>query len=219
MNIAGALKDESTQYEEARSRQGIYRLLARLYAKEIDRHLLAQFERNDFLTALRSMGLEISPSQDTQTWLEQLAIEYTHLFIGPGAHISPHESVQAPKGNKLLNNERTAMVRRFIGVTGFSFEASFSAYPDHISAEFEFMDALIGCQLRGLDEDDKKEVTSSLMLQHEFMDRHIAVWLSTFCQRVMESSRNLFYTSLAGVTKQFSEMEKDYFENGQLLEN
>ena len=219
MNIAGALKDEGAQYREARSRQGIYRLLGRLYAQEIDQHLLDQSGRHGILADLGSMGLEMTPPRDIQAWLEQLAIEYTRLFIGPGAHISPHESVHAPGDNKLLNNERTARVRRFIRVAGFEFKPAYSGFPDHICAEFEFMEALIGCELRGLDGDDTKEVTTSLMLQQEFMSRHLAAWLPAFCKRVIERSKHSFYTSLARVTEQFIGMEEEYLESCNLPED
>jgi len=185
----------------------MYRLLGRLYREEIDAELLEQLERDGALEALREAGLDIDVPQDRPAWLEQLAVEYTRLFIGPGPHVSPHESVHAPDGSNLLNSERTAMVRRFIAAAGFEFEPSYSGYPDHISTEFEFMEALIGCQLASLDEGNSEETDTSLMLQREFADRHLSKWLPAFCDRVAEQAELPLYASLASVTKEFIDIE------------
>lgn len=200
---------------ETRSRQGMYRLLAHLYREEIDSELLQRFEKDGTLEALQAAGLDLEIPEDRSAWLERLAVEYTRLFIGPGWHVSPHESVHAPQGERLLNNERTAMVRRFIRAAGFDFESSCTAYPDHISTEFEFMEALIGHQLASDVEGDSSESSTSVMLQKEFVLRHLSSWVPAFCDCLLEQAELPLYASLSRITKQFMEMELEYLECSQ----
>jgi len=195
---------------ETQARQGLYRLLAHLYREEIDTELLQRFEQDGTLEALQAAGLDLEISGDRSAWLERLAIEYTRLFVGPGRHVPPYESVHAPKSDHLLNNERTAMVRRFITAAGFNFEPSYSVYPDHISTEFEFMEALINHQLTSDAEGDSSESTTSRMLQKEFTLRHLSIWIPAFCDRLLQQAKLPLYASLAQITKQFMEMELEY---------
>jgi putative dimethyl sulfoxide reductase chaperone len=197
---------------ETLSRQGMYRLLAHLYREEIDTEFLQRFELDGSLKALQTAGLDLEVSGDRSVWLERHAIEYTRLFIGPGQHVPPYESVHAPKCDNLLNNERTAMVRRFIGAAGFEFEPSSRAYPDHISIEFEFMEALISHQLASDAAGDSNESATSMMLQKEFILRHLSTWLPIFCDRILKQAEFPLYASLARITKQFMEMELEYLE-------
>ncbi len=192
---------------DTRSRQGMYRLLAHLYREEIDSELLERFEKDGTLEALQAAGLDLEIPGDRTAWLERLAVEYTRLFIGPGRHVSPHESVHASEGDNLLNNQRTAKVRRVISAAGFDFEPSCRVYPDHICTEFEFMEALIGHQLASDAEGDSKESATSVMLQKEFLLRHLSSWLPVFCDRILEQAELPFYASLARFTKQFMELE------------
>lgn len=73
--------------------------------------------------------------------LEDLAIEYSRLFIGPGRHISPHESVHLKEegGRGLLWGEAAVKVKKFIEFSGLHYKPEYSGMPGHISVELEFM--------------------------------------------------------------------------------
>lgn len=215
MSAAVAQQAASLPADEARSRMGMYRLLGRFYREEVDAALLDRLTEENALSALREAGLdlEIPAAANREAWLEQHAIEFTRLFIGPGRHVSPHESVHTPSGDHLLNNARTAMVRRFIHAAGFDFEESWRVYPDHIATELEFMEALIGVQAESLENGDEQEAGTSLMLQQEFMQRHLGEWIPAFCKRLCKEARLPLYSSLAKVTLQFLHLEKRYLQN------
>jgi len=76
---------------------------------------------------------------------EDLAVEFTRLFIGPGPHISPHESVNTETHDvkeAALWSAQTVKVKKFIEAAGLEYDDSFSGMPDHVTAELEFMQRL-----------------------------------------------------------------------------
>ena len=112
----------------ARQRSNVYGLLASVYRQEVNADLLHQVKDPQFLGVLSDLGIQLrsdflqKPEEDM---LDDLAVEYAGLFLGPGGHISPHESVhhQRGDGSGLLWGESTAEVKRFIESTGLSYDS------------------------------------------------------------------------------------------------
>jgi len=80
----------------AKNRSDIYGLLATLYRQEVTSDLLQQIKDPQFLGVLADLGFDVKREfllKPEKELLEVLAVEYTRLFLGPGKHISPHESV------------------------------------------------------------------------------------------------------------------------------
>lgn len=189
------------------SRRGLYRLFNRLLGSEIDQGLLDEMRKPEFSSALGALG--ISPndlSGDDDTILEQMAVEFARLFLGPGKHISPHESVQGTRDGT-LNNDATVRVRRFIEATGFQLATASKRYPDHICSEFEFMEALISKQIDALTDGDIEEAEISQMLQEEFLQRHLRQWVPGFCSRVEQSAELALYKGLSWAIADFIQIE------------
>ncbi len=83
--------------EENSSHVGsIYGFLARIFAQEVTSDFLEEIRTPHFRGVLEELGLDLGDnfySRPADELLEELVVEYTGLFIGPGHFISPHESV------------------------------------------------------------------------------------------------------------------------------
>ena len=82
--------------DEANHRNHIYGLLATVYRQEVTSDFLRRLKDPQFLGVLSGLGIEFKSDfleKPETVLLEDLAVEYTMLFLGPGKHISPHESM------------------------------------------------------------------------------------------------------------------------------
>jgi TorA maturation chaperone TorD len=194
---------------EIGSRQGLYRLFGRFLSKEIDQQLLDDLREPGFAAAVNELGICLdAPTNDDDLFLEQLAIEFTRLFLGPGKHISPHESVQIGRDG-ILNDATTVRVSHFIEVAGYQFKADSKKYPDHICSEFEFMEALISKQIEAIADGDLEEAETSKMLQDEFLQRHLVLWIPQFCEEIEQSAKRPLYKAIGRAISAFIKMENE----------
>jgi len=87
MAINTELKDMT---EEALQRSSIYGFLARVYRKELTPDMLAQIKAPDFKEVLSDMKAKLGDeffSEPDDKLIEDLAEEYTRLFLGPGTYL------------------------------------------------------------------------------------------------------------------------------------
>ena len=203
------LTEKEISSAELESRQGLYRFFGRLLSREIDQQLLDELRAPAFAAAMTGLGIRLDElTHDDDSILEQLAIEFTRLFLGPGKHVSPHESVQKGK-NGILNDATTVQVSRFIEVAGYQFKTDSKRYPDHICSEFEFMEALISKQAEALADGDLEETETSQMLQDEFIQRHLVHWVPQFCDEIEQSAKLPLYKAVGRAVSAFIKMENE----------
>ena len=82
--------------ESSLARSNIYGLLAIIYRDEPTKDLIKEIKSAAFQNALSNLGAHFGDEfarQPEEKLLETLAVEFARLFIGPGKHISPHESI------------------------------------------------------------------------------------------------------------------------------
>jgi len=80
----------------ASARSQVYGLLASIFRGEPDVNFVRDLKAPRFAGALSSLDVDLGEDfrqSDDEELCENLAVEYTRLFMGPGSHISPHESV------------------------------------------------------------------------------------------------------------------------------
>jgi TorA maturation chaperone TorD len=198
----------------ARHRSDIYGLLATVYGQEITSNLLGQIKTPQFLGALSVLeveGIDDLVQKPEAELLEDLAVEYTRLFLGPGKHISPHESVhhqrEGGQWGKLWGAS-TVEVKRFIEATGLSYNEEFKGLPDHISVEFEFMQQLTLREEKAWKE-DPGQTQSCRQVEKKFIEEHLICWVPSFCEKVIEETESPFYHAIATLTLSFIELEID----------
>ncbi|MDH3912894.1 MAG: molecular chaperone TorD family protein [Rhodospirillales bacterium] len=208
--MATARKDMA---ETAASRSNVYGLLAAVFRAEPSAAFLAQVKSSEFANVLESLDLSLGDDfQDTpcDQLVEGLAVEYTRLFIGPGPRISPHESTNIEFENPMegtLWGPQTVKVKKFIEAAGLAYDELFDGMPDHVSAELEFMQRLATKEAEAWEERNEEFATNILKIEERFLDEHLSLWISRFCDKVIEHSEHPFYQGFAEVTKGFLEYE------------
>jgi TorA maturation chaperone TorD len=199
---------------ETRHRSDIYGLLATVYGQEITSDLLGQIKTPRFLGALSVLeveGMDSLMQKPEAELLEDLAVEYTHLFLGPGKHISPNESVHHQREDGQwgkLWGASTVEVKRFIEATGLSYNEEFKGLPDHISVEFEFMQQLTLREEKAWKE-DPGQAQACRQVEKRFIEEHLICWVPSFCKKVIEETESPFYHSVAALTRSFIEFEME----------
>jgi TorA maturation chaperone TorD len=131
----------------------VWDLLARLYVSEPTAELVEGL-RSSSLSGLfqqidesRTEGVARETGEES---LDDLVEDYTALFLGPGPHQSPHESVQTSEdaGKGLLWGQVTVEVKAFMEGAGLVLPEETSLIPDHISVELQFLARLAEAEAR-----------------------------------------------------------------------
>ncbi len=208
------IEDKRDKQEMARSRGNVYGLLAAFYRQEVTSDFLKKMKTPDFQTVLASFGIQSTNGffqKPEEELLEELAVEYTRLFVGPGRHISPHESAHladGAAGGGMLWGEATAEVKKFIESAGLEYEVDFKGMPDHISVEMEFMQQAALREARAWEEEDGEGALCCRRIEKKFIDDHLDRWIAVFCVKVVKEAKLPLYEKLAGLTNSFIEFEK-----------
>jgi TorA maturation chaperone TorD len=200
--------------EQAEQRSNIYALLAAVFRQEVTSDLLQQIKNPQFLGVLSDLGVELKSDffqKPDKELLDDLAVEYARLFLGPGKHISPHESVHYRKDDVQsgqLWGESTVQVKKFIESSGLTYQSDYKGLPDHISVELEFMQQVTLREEQAWAEEDKDTALSCLKNEKKFIEEHLARWVPVFCEKVIQEAELPFYREIAGLTEKFVAFEK-----------
>ncbi len=203
----------------ARERSNVYSLLAAIYHKELTLDFLKQIKDPQFLEALSNQGVQLENDilqKPEDEVIEDLAVEYTRLFLGPGKHISPHESIHHERDDgdwgKLWGKD-TVLVKKFIETTGLEYKSEYSGLPDHISVELEFMQEVTKREVQAWEEKDNNGALYCLKIEKKFIEEHLVKWIPIFCDKVISQAELSFYREMAKLTKSFIELEKEEIDN------
>jgi TorA maturation chaperone TorD len=200
--------------ELAEHRSSIYGFLAAVYRQELTSEFLQQMKDHRFQEVLSNLGVKLNNGffqNSEKELLENLAVEYTRLFVGPGKHFSPHESVQHKKEgvqSGQLWGELTTQVKNIIESSGLEYESKYTGLPDHISVELEFMQHVVQRETQAWEADDDKTARLCLKNEKKFVDEHLICWIPNFCEKVIEGADLPFYREMARLTRSFIEFEE-----------
>ena len=198
----------------ARQRSNIYGLLSTIYRTEPTESLLNQLKDNGFEAALSDLGINIKRrffNRPGKKLIEDLAAEYARLFIGPGMHISPHESIHHERDDGdwgMLWGASTVEVKKFIESAGLQYNPEYSGLPDDISVELEFMQKVTEHEAQAWEEKNCDGVLYCIKIEKRFIREHLVKWIPAFCDKVISEAKLSFYSEMARLTKYFIEFEK-----------
>jgi TorA maturation chaperone TorD len=167
-----------------------------------------------FQEVLSNLGVKLNNGffqNSEKELLENLAIEYTRLFVGPGKHIPPYESVHHQKEgvqSGQLWGELTGQVKNIIESSGLEYQSEFTGLPDHISVELEFMQHVIQHEAQAWEADDEETALLCLKNEKQFVAEHLSGWIPDFCEKVSAAAEMPFYLEMARLTRSFIEFEK-----------
>jgi len=199
--------------DTALARSRIYGLLATVFRAEPTEDFLRELKDPDFSGVLSDLGsglgdeLQKKPEAELR---EDLAVEFTRLFLGPDTHISAHESVfvEADGGVGGLWGEKTVEVKKFIEASGLTYGSDYTGIPDHVSVELEFLQKLAEWEAGKWSESDAEDAAYCLGVEKRFIEEHLGKWVPELCDEVATRADLPFYREMAGVTKKFIEYEQ-----------
>ncbi|MFQ5574121.1 MAG: molecular chaperone [Terriglobia bacterium] len=212
------MKDLAVQ---ARERSNIYGFLSLVYGEEPSAGFVREVRVDDFASVLQELGVvfdAIFDTDDQEQLLERLAVEYNRLYVGPGHHIPPYESVYTTrngqsKGGKqefgTMQGKAARDVSRALDKLGLKLSKKFKGMSDHIATELAMMRFLAEEESDSWDQGDAAKAQTLLEVQNKFLKDHLARWAPEFCDRASEYAELKFYETLANLTKEFVLSERE----------
>jgi len=199
--------------DEANARAQVYGLLAAVFRAEPDEVFLDKLKSSRFFRVFLEMGIDLGKEFNTTPspqLAEDLAIEYARLFIGPGPHLSPHESIYVDDegGKGGLWGTVTVKVKKFIESAGLDYQTAFTGLPDHISVELEFMQKLASSEFENRTGGENSKADWCTGVQKKFIDEHLSRWAPEFCDQVSERTSEQFYCEMAKLAKNYLEFDR-----------
>ncbi|MBT3010435.1 MAG: molecular chaperone TorD family protein [Candidatus Thiodiazotropha sp. (ex Lucina aurantia)] len=205
--------DWNKMADNAKTRSDMYGLLTLVFRQEPSEAFINELRGPRLSGAFSDMELDMGGSfysEPVSAIADQLALEFSRLFIGPGRHISAHESIftEVDGDSGGLWGARTVEVKKFIETTGLDYASQFTGLPDHISVELEFMQKLADWEADKWIEMDRISAEYCLSIQRMFLQQHILGWIPKFCDAVIAQADIPFYRELAELTKNFLKLEE-----------
>ena len=208
--------DIGEQTLELAERICVYQILADIYRREPDKDLFDRLVIPEALVLFKDISNH--PDNDIldiahDIHLEELGIEFCRLFIGPGPHVAPYESVnrtEAGNAGKLWG-DATVQMKHMVESLGLSYAEDFHEMPDHLSVEFELMYRLLVEEMAALGADDMVTAGESLRAQNVLFKEHVGTWLQGFCDKLEATTNNRFYTWVARLTRDFMISEGEIY--------
>lgn len=199
----------NTSMDLAKHRCDTYGFLAGIFRQELTAEQIKGMINTGVLNLLVEAGARIDlnffnrPAEQIE---EDLAIEFTALFIGPGKHINPHESIYVPDSTGKVGyywGECTSDFKNWVEHYGLTMSKKFESIPDHVSVELEFMQRVVEQEKLVRERGDENTIKKCLEVERTFFNKHIKSWMPLFFDRVIGSANFDFYREVAKVAKDF----------------
>ncbi len=204
-----------TAARTARERSGLYGFLAEVFRAEPSPDLLHRIKDADFAKVLAAAGAHLGEELARQregVLLEDLAVEYTRLFLGPGRHVRPYAATYLDGAGASLCGPTTVWVRDFMERAGFALAPGHRNLPDHVFVELEFMARMAAREAEAVAAGDTATANRSRRIQREFLETHLGRWMPRFCGCAAEHAELSFYRELARLAGHFLDSELASFD-------
>jgi TorA maturation chaperone TorD len=195
---------------ELKEELAVYNLLRHLFSKEPTREIVSYIMNIPDVPAIDSdlsQGLAVIVGAANQNkerldaWMEELAVEYARLFIGPEAPPAvPYASVYLSESRSLMTDETVAVRKNYLDA-GLSVGDLYSMPDDHVGIELEFIYYLTR-RIIELSEGEEQERAQKLVeLRETFMKEHFSRWTPDFVDKIISSTNEDFYRGTALLLK------------------
>ena len=185
---------------ECAATAGLYHLLGRCLEEEVDADFLALL-KGPLRPALSEIGLVLDDSllqSDTADGLENLAEEFTALFVAPGA-VSPYRSV-FEKGRNFQEpcDDAIAAYRQ----AGLEFRNRYSGeFPDHVGVMLGFVGWLAEREAESLEAADGVAAEAWRARREAFLLEQLGPWAPGWCRRARILAQHVFYRQVLELTE------------------
>lgn len=201
---------EEKKIEELRAEAFLYNLLRHLFLKEPSRDFITEIAKielpadgEDVIN--QGLKLMINSAKNNlhrlEVWLEDLAIEFARLFIGPKAPPAvPYASFYLSESKSLMT-EVTIDVRRKYLEAGMAVKELYSIPDDHVGIELEFVYYLTQKAIEYFEDGNREEASRLFEMREDFLNNHMRKWIPVFVDKILESSQEDFYKGAALILK------------------
>ncbi|MGN0039329.1 MAG: molecular chaperone [Coriobacteriales bacterium] len=206
-------------------REGIYRLFASLYFKELtleQTKLLAgqdwdSFAELDPLMAQGAHNIKRSLRRVNGGTREDLAVDYAHTFLAAGSsknesRACPYESVFTSRDGLIMQEARDEVYRYMLG-EHLAPDESLHIPEDHIAFVFEFMANLCQRYVEAEAAGECAEAGRVFEVQRRFFTEHIINWIDMLCDAIERCCRTDFYRGVAQMTRGFLRLDEQMLED------
>lgn len=238
MNRGGSIGETLGSGEELvvfmESRGHFYRLLSRVFAREVDAEFLAAVgSEKALMAAMRELsrrGQDVlrdffrrASEMPAEALVLELAVEYATLFLGTGRSSGrsalPYASVYLSQ-DRCLMQEPFVRIRSFYAEAGFSQVSGSRELDDHISVVLEFLSHMAVSTADRLTRGDSAAASERLLLQDTFLKEHVLTWVPAFCRDVSRYDTTGLYKGFALIASAFVKADKDVVRDARReLEN
>lgn len=192
------------QDQDLLSGRVLYRVLQALYSYPLSREKvepllefsLGQGYLEDEIASLRQ---SISAVRDWPEFIENLNVEYTRLFEGPGFVAAPLFASFYLDGERLMGPEAIAVRREYVK-WGIASVQMGKIPDDHVALELAFMAYLCDEATAALADGDDGRCEKLLEAKEKFLREHLLNWAPTFCNKVIAATSDPFFAGLAKLT-------------------
>lgn len=160
-------------------------------------------EQSDVIAALATLRAwgEQNRAGLTDVAFDEIRVDYTRLFIGPGTVIAPPwESVHFSE-ERLTFQEQTLQVRDWYRRFGLRAEKIYHEPDDHIGLQLEFIAHLARLGLAAAEQNDEAALENAVKAQREFLSEHLFRWVTGWCDLVEKNAHTDFYRGMARLCK------------------
>ena len=193
-------------FEGASARSNTYNLIARHWLLEVDQDLLQRLLAPPLHGPFVQAG-GILPSDACEQTVEQLAMEFCRLFIGPAGHLPPYQSVWE---TGQLQGTTIASMQRFINIAGYDCESMPGrAMLDHFGVQLAVMGHILEQVAHG--QFDSAAIEAIQEFANSYLARHLR-WPVELLIAASNQAKTDFYRSMIVITSEFLECEWDIFQ-------
>ncbi len=132
---------------------------------------------------------------------DELAADYAHLFLGPGALLAPPWESVYFNDERLVFQVQTSQVRAWYRRFGLEAANDGREPEDHIGLELAFVAHLSGLGLTALEAGDDAAFTETLEALRAFLNTHLLKWAPAWCRQVEAGASTAFYQAAARITR------------------
>ena len=183
--------------EDAAARSGVYRLLARLWLREVDHGFLDRLSTPPLSELYVGAGGWLPEAFDDET-VEQLEIDYCRLFVGPVDHLPPCQSVWQ---SGQFQGSAVESMSRFMKVIHYAVDGLPAGIMlDHLGVQLDVMVRILE-HLSALPADSKDREAVSELAQSYFA-AHLS-WPSQLFEAAASRASSDFYRCMIGMTREF----------------
>lgn len=193
----------NTTANEVSEMVGTYRLLARLWLREVDEQLIAGMQSPPLKDAFTAAG-GILPADITPSTLDELAVDYCQLFLGPANHLPPVQSVWQ-RGQ--FQSELAESMQHYVTATGY--ELTDGLMFDHLGVQLDLMSHLL--YLSAALNRPAEEIFDVLKT---YFVKHLT-WADSLFEIAINRASTDFYRSTIRMTRDFLQSDETVWNASQ----